>query len=217
MCFSAEASFTAAAALAIMGILTVRNYSSNNYIFLALIPLLFALQQFSEGILWLNFNANRQPDFITYFAQRSFLIFAFFLWPIWIPLSLGAVEKVVWRRNIIYFILACGLGLSFLNLSYALSGPISISIINHSIHYSGKILSQEIIYPLIILIPVFMSSMKKVWIFGVLIAIAYGIADYYYQETFVSVWCFFAAMISLILYKVLRDNQAEETAFRAKE
>ncbi len=206
MCFSAEASYTAAGALALIGAATLKKFSSHHFIFLALIPLMFALQQLSEGILWTQFNLGEQENSISFLAEGGFLIFAFFVWPIWIPLSLAIVEKVALRRNVLYFILACGVILSISNLYFGLTHAIHVNIIQHSIHYSGRVPPQEIIYPLIVMLPMFVSSLNKVWIFGILTLMGYIVANYFYTETFVSVWCFFAGIVSLILYKVLKDN-----------
>jgi hypothetical protein len=53
MCFSAEASFTASAALVPCGVycLTVARYRNPNYEPLALIPFFFGIQQFAEGMV----------------------------------------------------------------------------------------------------------------------------------------------------------------------
>lgn len=206
MCFSAEASFTAAAVLGAMGATTLKNSSSRSQFFLAAIPILFAIQQLAEGMLWLQLT-NQWENGASYHAKKIFLIFAFLIWPIWIPLALACIEKVAWRRHLITLNLACGILLALLNLSYAMQQDISVQIINHSLQYIGKAPSQTILYPLIVLLPCFLSSVKNVWIFGVLIAFAYGVADYYYATTFVSVWCFFSAIVSLFIYKVIKNDQ----------
>jgi hypothetical protein len=219
MCFSAEASFTAAGALAIIGGATLKNVLNRNYFFLAAIPLLFALQQLSEGVLWVQLGHGHQDGLISNLAARSFLVFAFFVWPIWIPLSLFKAEKMLWRRRALLGISIAGALLSFTNLYFAMDQNISVSIINHSLQYAGRVPPQTILYPLIVVTPIFISSMNKVWIFGVLISIAYIVTAYLYETTFVSVWCFFAAIVSLILYKVLKDNEteSENTAESLKE
>ena len=62
MCFSAAASFTAGAVLTGIGVATLRKVEHPTYYLFASIPLLFAVQQFSEGVLWLTLpSAN--PDF----------------------------------------------------------------------------------------------------------------------------------------------------------
>jgi hypothetical protein len=208
MCFSTEASFTAALVLAITGSLTLKNNSLRPQFFLAAIPLLFALQQLSEGFVWLHISKNIGSDALFYNAQRAFLTFAFLVWPIWIPLSLAMVEAVPWRRFVLILILYAGVILSLLNLSYAMKHDISVQVVNHSLHYSVKVPPQAAIYPLIVLLPCFISNLKKLKLFGILIVIGYLIAAYFYKMTFVSVWCFFAAIVSLLVYKILKENVA---------
>lgn len=206
MCFSAEASFVAAFLLGSVGYMTLKTSSSRSQIYLAAIPSLFAIQQFAEGILWLNLGSNTSL-LMTHMAQVMFLIFAFLIWPIWIPFSLSAVEKVQWRKNILYANLACGITLSLMNFAYALKQPISVQIINHSLQYRGHVPVQTLLYPTIVILPCFFSSYKYTWVLGLLITAAYIIADYYYTATFVSVWCFFAALVSASVYSIIRLNQ----------
>jgi hypothetical protein len=49
MCFSATASFIAGTTLSIIGIATIRNVERRSELPLALIPLLFGIQQLIEG------------------------------------------------------------------------------------------------------------------------------------------------------------------------
>ena len=154
MCFSAEASFTSALVLGGIGYTTIKSVSMRYQLFLAAIPLLFAIQQFSEGILWLNLGKQISLSALTLLtAKRTFLIFAFLIWPVWIPLSLFLVEKVAWRRHLILFDLACGVVLSFLNLSIGLQQDPTVQVANHSLQYLGYVPSQYYIYPLIIILP----------------------------------------------------------------
>lgn len=209
MCFSTEASFSAALVLGAMGGITMKNCSSRSQFFLAAVPFLFAIQQFAEGILWLQLSHHQGSDIILRNAQWIFLSFAFLIWPIWVPLSLVAVEKVGWRRLIIAIDLACGIALSLLNLSYAVQQETSVRIVNHSLQYIGNVPEQTLIYPIIVLLPCFLSSIKNMWMFGVIVAMGYIAADYFYNTTFVSVWCFFAAIASVLNYKILKDNQIQ--------
>lgn len=207
MCFSTEASFAAALVLGSAGGITLKNSPSTSYFFLAAIPFIFALQQLSEGFVWLHFSQGMGSQFMFNNAQRAFLIFAFLVWPIWIPLSLAAVEKIYWRRILLILLLISGIILSTLNFLAALHQEISVKIINKSLQYIGQVPSQTFAYPLIILLPCFLSSLKNIWIYGVVIALSYLAADYFYTVNFVSVWCFFAAIASLSVYKIVKDNQ----------
>lgn len=207
MCFSAEASFAASAILAVTGVAALKNHFSSSYFFLAVIPFFFAIQQFSEGLIWLHLTHHFGSEALFINAQRSFLIFGFLIWPIWIPLSLALIEKIYWRRLLLFIILFSGLSLSLVNLYYGIKGDISVQITQHSLQYSGEYPSQTFLYPLIVLLPCFLSSVKNVWIFGILLIVAYFVASYFYTQTFVSVWCFFSAIVSLCIYKILKNPQ----------
>lgn len=207
MCFSAEASFIAAVLLGTIGSVTLKNSTSRADFFLASIPFLFAIQQFAEGIVWLNLKGQVFTPGIAQAAKEAFLTFAFLIWPIWVPLALTMAEKVAWRKNIILADLVCGILLSLLNLYYALGQEISVKIVNQSLQYIGNAPSQIFVYPFIVLFPCFISSLKNMWIFGTLVAVAYVIAEFSFSQSFVSVWCFFAAIVSLSVYKVLNDNK----------
>lgn len=56
MCFSMEASFGASALLLGTGVAAAIKATSSPQRMLALIPLLFSVQQFAEGWLWLGLN-----------------------------------------------------------------------------------------------------------------------------------------------------------------
>ncbi len=61
MCFNANASFGASAVIGVIGILALRKVKNPSHYAFAGIPLLFAIQQFVEGVLWL---ALKQPHSI---------------------------------------------------------------------------------------------------------------------------------------------------------
>jgi hypothetical protein len=56
MCFSATASFTAGATLSALGIATLTQIRSRRELLLGSFPLLFAIQQFIEGLVWLTID-----------------------------------------------------------------------------------------------------------------------------------------------------------------
>ena len=56
MCFSATASFSAGAVLLGLGALTLKSARRPRELLYAAIPLLFAIQQLSESVIWLTFR-----------------------------------------------------------------------------------------------------------------------------------------------------------------
>lgn len=205
MCFSASASFTAACFLGGIGYFTLKESRPRERL-LASIPSLFAVQQFSEGILWLELGHQIPHPNLFFLAQSFFLIFAFLFWPIWIPLSLIRLETISWRFYAIAGTFICGVLLAGWNLSYAFHQEVSVQFVNHSIQYQGDIPSQRLLYPFIVIFPCLISSYPRIWIFGVLVGVSYLIANYYYMTTFVSVWCFFAAIASVALYIIIKKS-----------
>jgi hypothetical protein len=170
---------------------------------LALIPLLFAVQQFSEGILWLTLQTGNTQTTLTYLADSLFKIFAFLVWPIWIPLSLFALEKSGWRKNVLFLFLCAGILLAFFHLVHFLThDPMTTRIVNNSIQYRQNE-GPAWLYASIVLIPCFLSRVKYVWLFGLLGVISWAAAQIFYQATFTSVWCFFAALISVMIYIIV--------------
>ncbi|MGZ5219533.1 MAG: hypothetical protein ACXWC7_05630, partial [Chitinophagaceae bacterium] len=71
MCFSAGASFGASALLGVIGAVTITKAKTIPQRLFATIPLVFAVQQLSEGMLWLSLK-NPALE-----AGQSFFTYAF--------------------------------------------------------------------------------------------------------------------------------------------
>ncbi len=213
MCFSAEASFVLGAGLLACGGATLRYAQAGDrrYTALAGLPLCFGIQQISEGVLWLRLNAGSAGT--TELPMLVFLFFAYWFWPVWVPLSAALVEP---RRRQRAFALCSMAGAI---LGGALFLPVllhpevlSISIVRHSIQYSnpemlpfeGAKLLARAIYAAIICIPLLLSSVAQVRVFGWLILGSVVFGFLFLSYAFTSVWCFLAAVLSAYIYVVLR-------------
>ena len=96
MCFSAPASFTAAAVLLGLGTVTMRRARSRRELPYAAIPLLFGVQQLLEGMLWLTFP-DRAP-LLNVALTHLYSFFSHVLWPIYVPLAALALE-IGWQQR----------------------------------------------------------------------------------------------------------------------
>jgi hypothetical protein len=56
--------------------------------------------------------------------------------------------------------------------------------------------------------PLFVSSVRRMWLFGTLIATSFVVTGIFYAEYLTSVWCFFAALISVSIYWVLIESRS---------
>jgi hypothetical protein len=206
MCFSAQASFTAGAALAVVGTATVikaRKNDNKHQTAFAAIPLIFAIQQLTEGFVWLSFTY--QWPVVQNIAAHIFAFFAYVWWPVFIPLAIGLVEIIVWRKRAINVLWFIGLATGGYLLYYISAYPVVAHVVNSCIAYRIEspldFRSYSVaIYVLAVLGPMFISSRKIITMFGAVTGVAFVVTYFFFRVAFVSVWCFFAAILSAIIY-----------------
>jgi hypothetical protein len=201
MCFSAPASFSAAALLAIASVYSIRK-ASKSFLPLAFIPLFFAIQQFLEGIIWVYINDPSLTSFVKLLSY-GYLFFAYFFWPFWIPLSLSIFD--ITRRTLFTFFTFFGFLFGFGLFFYFLLYPehVEAKIISHSICYltycNATLDAFGIIYFLFTGGSLLLSSKRNLNILGILMFIFAALSYLLYNATFASTWCFFAAILSLYI------------------
>ncbi len=225
MCFSATASFGASAVLSIVGIIAVTKATTNPQRTFAAIPLLFALQQLSEGLLWLslkNADLASWQSSITYI----FLVFAMAIWPFWIPFSIWLLENDTRRKKMIQKFVwigaAVAIGVCFILFSYPVqvvtpfcfNCPDSPSLTPRDhLHYEFAIPSMvkklivafSALYIAATIITPFLSGIKKMKWLGVVFLASYLFAIGFYRGFVISVWCFFAALLSFVVLWIIID------------
>ena len=216
MCFSATASFTSAALLIPAGIYCLKesNRLDTRYWAFAILPLIFGLQQLLEGGIWLALTHDLQV--VAHKLALGFLLFSHVFWLGWIAYSSYLIESS--SRSRLFFLLIALAGLIFGALMYLplLINPewLSVSIIKHSIRYelvflSDGYVSQYVItaiYASVILMPLLLSSDRYHSMLGVMILLSGIFTAMFYGFAFISVWCYFAAIISLYIFLVNARN-----------
>jgi hypothetical protein len=199
MCFSAPASFVAAAGLGAVGVVTLSKAKEKRELPLASIPLLLGLQQEVEGVVWLSFGSPT----LNAVATHAFLFFSHVLWPTLVPLAVMLIEPDLMRKYVLRLCVFVGVFLS-LYLSYFIStDPATCEIVGHSIAYHSASIypyASTLFYLVAICGSCFLSSHRMIRILGLTLFIAFGVSYWFYTQTFFSVWCFFAAILSVIIY-----------------
>ena len=166
MCFSAEASFIAATFLGAAGLyLGYQNWNKSTF-WLAITPLFFALQQFSEGWLWLGLNQGTYPDFSSLFAQYVYLFFAYLFWPVWVPSVALTAEPVKKKATWLKAILLLGFVIFLFNgIDLIKSYPILAKVVGHSIRYGQVTYWMACIYAAVVIAPFFIISIPRMkWV-----------------------------------------------------
>jgi len=207
MCFSAGASFGASAVLSVIGIATIKKAKSSYQIPFASIPLIFAVQQFSEGIGWLALsNSSFAP--LEKVSTYIFLIFAQIVWPLWVPLAITILEKNAKRKNILKLFVGIGALVSCYFAHRLIMYGAQANIAGHHVAYKQVYPDSfnhiaDMFYGVASLVPTFLSKTRRVWIFGSAVTISYIITAFFYEHYILSVWCFFSSIISILIYMII--------------
>lgn len=200
MCFSATASFIAGASLLAIGLLTIKQVRQKNEIPFALIPILFGVQQLIEGVLWLSFKFN--APLINVIMTYSFTLFSHVLWPIFVPFSIGLLESVPWRKKVIRVFQitggVVGLYLFYFIVSHPITSEINVHVLYIFPHFHKPLLLA--LYVAATCVTALFSSYKIINIFGALTLLSFIVAYWFYTSAFFSVWCFFSAILSAVIY-----------------
>lgn len=207
MCFSATASFTAAATLAPIGLYAgYCCYRLNpRYMVFCLAPLVFAYMQFIEGILWIV--SADAPSSLQLLLAKLYLFVPIFLIPCAIPLALYLVE----RRPYQLTALLLSLPVSVYAYLPLLVQPELLSVwptekhIEYRIEFIApfKINSRIWFEFLHILYSVFYCGLlltarhKQIKVIGGMLLLSVITTYIFWFQFKTSVWCFFAALISL--------------------
>ena len=216
MCFSASASFGAGVVLSVVGIASIRKAPSPPQILFASIPLFFAVQQITEGFLWLSLTDPAYAS-LQQITTYNFLFLAQVVWPVWVPFSILKLEPKERQRAIEKVLVGIGSAVA-LYLAYCLlSFPVEAKVVGYHISYEQDYppsLSRYVglLYITATIAPPFFSRIRRMWMLGATVLISYVITATLYTDYIVSVWCFFASIISIAIYVIMHNlknsNQA---------
>ena len=208
MCFSATASFVAGATLSAAGVATLRQVRQRSEIPFAAIPLLFGIQQITEGVIWLTFrqDAPELRQTMTYIYS----VFSHVWWPIWVPLAIGSFEISRRRKTILMAFQVAGLAVGVYLLYSLIARPITAEVIGRHIVYASPhfyLLPVIVLYVAATCVSGLFSSHGFVNLFGILAFVAFVASYLVHASALVSIWCFFAAVLSLLVYLHLRYRE----------
>ena len=200
MCFSATASLAAGGFLLGLGTMTVKAARSASELPFAAIPLLFAIQQLSEAVVWWTFSHDAPGLNVAMTQFYSF--FSHVLWPVYVPLAVLLLEPPGWRRTILKAATASGLVVGLYLLYSMVEYPITSRVTGDHIEYVSPHFFAAVTmtgYLLATTLSALLSSQRTVNLFGVLALLSFVLAYLIYSTWFISVWCFFAAVLSVVV------------------
>ena len=212
MCFSATASFTAGAALLIVGAVTARRARQRAELPFALIPVLFGLQQLIEGAIWLTLP-DKAPS-LNAMLTFVYSLFSHVLWPVYVPIAILLLEPIAWRRRILVAIAVAGGAVGLYLLYFLIRLPIVSQAEGRHIAYLSPhfyLTAVMVLYVLGTCVSMLVSSHGRVRLFGLAAFVAYVMTYVFYTTWVISVWCFFAAVLSVIVLLYFRRQPASQS------
>jgi len=176
------------------------------------IPLLFAGQQFAEGLLWLALSQNG-GDVLRIASTQAFLALAEVVWPIFAPLSVYFVEADEKRRRRLLILVIYGAAVAVALLIGMVAWPYDASVVGLSISYARDLAAPRwsvLPYLASVSLPFLISSHRLLNIFGLVLIAAFVVTAILFAAVFLSIWCFFAAGLSavIVLFSLTAERRA---------
>ena len=173
---------------------------------LAAIPLLFGIQQLSEGIQWvyLNGDSSSLP------AGYVFLFFALVVWPIYVPTFVYVLDKK--KRKTLRWFIVLGSAVALYFLILLATQSLEIAKLHQCVSYNFNFPYRYLVnagYLGSVFVPLFVSSHHIFRWFGLAISILAIIAWLFFALTFASVWCFFAAIVSSMFFFYIKFKKTK--------
>ena len=201
MCFSATASFSAGALLLGIGTFTLRAARRPCEWPFAAIPVLFAIQQLIEGVIWLTFSAD--TPLLNTVMTHAYSFFSHVLWPVYLPVAVLMIEPPGGRRRTLTALVLAGSAVGIYLLYVLVAFPVVSRPTGQHVEYdSPHFFAAEVmtLYLVSTTVSPLLSTLRGVKVFGALALLSFGAAYYFYATWFISVWCFFAALLSTVIY-----------------
>jgi hypothetical protein len=209
MCFSASADFVASAVIGSVGVATLFEVKHPREVLFGSLPCLFALHQFSEGFVWLGLDGRLSPA-VTHNAGAAYVLFAQGLLPFLMPLSVLLLEPTRHKqRQMLGFTIGGGALMIYL-LWGLIAYPVNISVQQNSIVYTNAITTTTAVAVLYVIATcgsLFFSGFRDLAILAWANLIGLLVVMEVRRYAFTSIWCAYAAVVSVIIYAFFRRSR----------
>jgi hypothetical protein len=202
MCFSATASFAAGITVGGIGLATLRLVPDPRERPFAALPLIFAVHQIIEGVVWTQVEQSG-PTSVRTPAVELWLLIAWVLLPVYVPLAVRHFEPDPARRR--WMLVLCGVGAA-IGTFMAVESVVNQATASVALHHLQYAIPVHPGWPLALpyvaatCLPLVLSSHRFVVVFGVLMTVSMAFTAAADSMAFSSVWCFFAALLSVTLF-----------------
>jgi hypothetical protein len=199
VCFSPEGDLAGGLLVTTIGIDACRHLKGrNNYLLLAATPLVLGAHQIDESLVWWGLQ-NHVPHLAGRIAMWIYLVIAFVIVPILVPLAILRLQPTAARRWVIMPFLVLGTGVAIDLLITMLKGPVTVKLGHYHLAYSIGLRHGLIVIGLYIVATcgsLLASGYRDILFFGLANVVAVLILARLTADGFASLWCFYAALAS---------------------
>jgi hypothetical protein len=214
LCFSATADFAASAVLGAVGVATLREVKHPREIMFASMPCLFALHQFTEGFVWLGLDGTLSPA-VVHGAGAAYALYAQGILPLLLPLSVLLLEPKMRKRMQMLAFTILGGALMLYMLWGLIAYPLDISVQQNSIVYRNVVTTTTPVAELYVIATcgsLFFSGFSELVLLGWANLIGLLVVMVVRRYAFTSIWCAYAAVVSVIIYAFFRRSRVARIA-----
>ncbi len=212
MCFSPEADFAAAAVVGVAGVETLRRVRTRRELVVGLLPILFAAHQLTEGFVWLALRGEVSGA-VGRTATSIYVIYAQAVLPMIVPLGFYLIEPSASHRRLLQPFVVLGLAVGGYLLWQVTQYPIQTQEYAHCIAYDTHTplgTQAAAAYVIATCGPALLSSRRYLQWFGVANLAGVAIAVSLREAEFTSVWCVYAALVSVLILEHFRRQRRSE-------
>jgi hypothetical protein len=215
MCFSVEADVALGIAVGAVGVDALRHVTRPAQLPLGVLPLVFAVHQLNEAFVWWGLDGVLGTGVAN--AAAWLYLFIAFAFPIVVPIAAARVEPDRVRRSVMWgFAVVGGLVSAVLLTALFRNGPnarIEDFHIAYSVDtsYGGQL---AVLYVLATCGAFLSSSDRRIALVGALNLAAVVVMAWLLMSGAISLWCAWAAVVSVLIAGYLRTATAPDEAAR---
>jgi hypothetical protein len=208
MCFSPGADAVVGGIVVVVGVDALRHVREPKQVLLASLPVLFGLHQLDEAFVWWGLQ-GRVAESIERISTWAYVLFALAVLPMLVPLAVLAVEPSPLRRRLIAALAALGIGVGVALGVAVFRGSINAAIDGRHIAYDVSALHQggelTALYVVAACGALVACGYRDLAALGLMNLVAVPVLMWLTVSGFISLWCFWAAIVSVVIDLHLRQ------------
>jgi hypothetical protein len=212
MCFSPQADFGGGLAVAAVGAGTLRLVRAPRELVIGSLPLLLGAHQFVEGFVWLGLRGQISTDAAA-IARQAYIVFAYAVLPALVPVGFILIEPERERVRSLWPFAAIGALLAAYLLWEVTAYPVAAQENRHCIDYVTHVPNDIALTGLYVVVtcgPALISSRRYLRWFGLVNLVGVVAVAAVRAEELTSLWCLYAALVSVLILTHFRRQRASE-------